>query len=166
MHAGKIDELYRLLVREDEHVANLLEAASRKRDALVMVEPADVEAAARLEEAVARDIDACEMQRNALIAELGELLSMEGEVSIETIARTAGEPHLTRLMTARASIREKAARVKKVNELNEMLAAQSTAHVRGMLTLFALGGEERTYSNPKAKGAKPQVSSIIVDRRV
>ncbi len=166
MFGDKIEKLYRLLREEEALLGKMCLAADEKRDALIAVKAREIEAETRREEGLFRALEAKERVRVELFHEIADALGMEGEISVEAIAASSGEPHATRLMDARRCMAESAAEMKKKNGLNAQLAAQSLSHVHGILGLIARGGEETTYPGPKGRNPEKRVSSLVVDRRV
>jgi hypothetical protein len=167
MAPAEIDRLYRLLLDEVDMLGSMAEAAEEKRDALVAVKSGAVEAASKREEMLVSDLAALEERRAGLFHVLGERLGIEGEITIESISRATGEPNATRLADAKRRIAEKAGQVKKLSELNGLLAVQGLTHVHGILGLISRGGAvEPTYASPGSRPVPAETASIIVDKRV
>lgn len=167
MHKNAVGKLTVLLVEERETLDALAEKASEKQRAVVELRTADVERYSAEEGSLTRKLSALEETRVALFHESADRLGIEGEVNVESIAIAAGEPYATSLREAKTRIAVAAARLKKINEINRALLAQSLGHVHGILGLISRGGEEPTYrAEGVGKKAPTRTVSLVIDRRV
>ncbi|MBI2898725.1 MAG: flagellar protein FlgN [Planctomycetes bacterium] len=146
-------ELAGTLAEELRLQTGLLELARKKRDALVAVDTAAVDAITRREQSLLAAAGSTASSRLRLTVEAGRALALPPESGVTAIAARAEEPHASRLAGLAKELKDVLRELSRVTHSCRVLTEESLGFVKRFFRI--LGGADQTQPGYSRRGAPP-----------
>ncbi|MHC4663770.1 MAG: flagellar protein FlgN [Planctomycetota bacterium] len=159
------------LTRNLEHAyklhAEILAAAKRKREGLVNMDLEIIRAVTLEEEELVDLVKGNEKERQEIVAAIADENGLDPEkvMKLRDIFSSLGEGAKKKVSRLRAELVKMAGTIRRINNINRLLAEQTLAHLHGFLSLFAgATGQDRGYGPAVGNGSASTIP-LIVDRK-
>lgn len=161
-----LDELFRTLSEEILLQKNLLELGRQKRDALVKIDTAAVDAVTRREQNVLLALGVTAQNRLRLTMEAAQALSL-ANAGVGQIADRVGEPWGPKLRDAATELKGVMKELDRVTQACRLLAEESLGFVKQFFQIVASAAQEQPAGyTRKGEPPAPGPARLMIDEVV
>lgn len=159
-----ISQLIECVLTENQVIADLIDSATRKKQAVILGDITELSGIMRQENHLLLALEQAEARRQTEILALAESLGSQGELTASALVdREWGAPDTARLAEGIADLAYNLDRLRELNRNNNVLLEQSLAFVENMEALLTRQ-RETTYS--AGGSVKDGPTRSVLDKRV